>query len=918
MGIFATALRLKQLVSPTTPASGENLLYPKSDNKWYTKNSGGTETGLSLDGHTHSLTDLPDAWVKKAVRVATTAAITLSGTQSIDGVSVVAGDRVLVKNQSTVAQNGIYTVAAGAWTRTPGADTAGDIAGATVSVDQGTQGGQIWTTTFKTTDTLGTTAMIWYKVVDTAHIDWNGGSGSASVKEKKNALTFVQNTGNSVGSLVIRTGITFNNRMCALHIRGYNYMSNDSIINWRIHFYANSTPSIANPTILLSGDYGPSAIRIFRDPATNTVVIVVDTTSDWDYPKIIVDALVTHALVPDSELLTGWSASITTTIDPTYILMSTPTLQRNLRNTLNLSDLSSAATARTNLGLGNSATLNTGTTGSTVALGNHLHTGVYEPYSVITSKPSTDAPDTYPLGLSTFGVNNVAGWPTLYGAVFTVGPDSARKTQMFVADSGKLFVRAESGDAWMAWKEYSDTAHGHALTDANITGILPIAQIPVGTAAGTVLAGDTKLNTLGVDGELSMGSNRITNLGAPSLASDAARKSDVDAKANASHSHTIGDLPTDATNPAALGTAAPGSATTVARRDHVHAMPTAAQVGAATSSHGHALTDAAITGILAVAKGGTGATSAASALTNLGLTATAAELNVLDGIPAGLTATEIGYVDGVTSSIQTQLNAKAPTASPTFTGTVTVPAPSVNTAAATKQYVDDAVGANEIPGVIKMHAGISAPSGYLFCNGQEVSRTTYANLFAAICRQQSCTWASGSTTMTVADSSVLDVGWAVSAAFNIPAGTTIATIVNATTITLSQATTGVGSGATVTFAPYGLPTNASNFLIPDMRGRFPIGINDGATSQGNRLGDNEGGTTSNRESRLNHDHSHSVTAHSGNATGLTATSGGSQTNLARNTELQGHDHGGVTGMKALNDSNMNYHAFMTLNFIIKY
>lgn len=55
------------------------------------------------------------------------------------------------------------------------------------------------------------------------------------------------------------------------------------------------------------------------------------------------------------------------------------------------------------------------------------------------------------------------------------------------------------------------------------------------------------------------------------------------------------------------------------------------------------------------------------------VTASAAELNVLDGIPAGLTATELGYVDGVTSAIQTQINTKAPTASPTFTGTVTLP-----------------------------------------------------------------------------------------------------------------------------------------------------------------------------------------------------------------------------------------------------
>lgn len=53
------------------------------------------------------------------------------------------------------------------------------------------------------------------------------------------------------------------------------------------------------------------------------------------------------------------------------------------------------------------------------------------------------------------------------------------------------------------------------------------------------------------------------------------------------------------------------------------------------------------------------------------VTASAAEVNILDG--ATLTTTELNYVDGVTSAIQTQLNLKAPLASPTFTGTVTLP-----------------------------------------------------------------------------------------------------------------------------------------------------------------------------------------------------------------------------------------------------
>jgi len=54
------------------------------------------------------------------------------------------------------------------------------------------------------------------------------------------------------------------------------------------------------------------------------------------------------------------------------------------------------------------------------------------------------------------------------------------------------------------------------------------------------------------------------------------------------------------------------------------------------------------------------AISATAAELNIldGVTSTAAELNVLDGIPAGLTATELGYSDGVSSSIQTQMNTK--------------------------------------------------------------------------------------------------------------------------------------------------------------------------------------------------------------------------------------------------------------------
>lgn len=77
------------------------------------------------------------AW-KAAVRAATTANITLSGTQTVDGVSLVATDRVLVKDQTTASANGIYVVAAGAWSRATDADSAAELVNATTYVSEGT------------------------------------------------------------------------------------------------------------------------------------------------------------------------------------------------------------------------------------------------------------------------------------------------------------------------------------------------------------------------------------------------------------------------------------------------------------------------------------------------------------------------------------------------------------------------------------------------------------------------------------------------------------------------------------------------------------------------------------------------------------------------------------------------------------
>jgi hypothetical protein len=97
-----------------------------------------------------------------SVKAASTANLTLSGTQTVDGIALIAGDRILVKDQTTPAQNGIYAVAAGAWARVTDADTWNENVSAYVWVEQGTTNADTgWVSTADQGGTLNTTAINW-------------------------------------------------------------------------------------------------------------------------------------------------------------------------------------------------------------------------------------------------------------------------------------------------------------------------------------------------------------------------------------------------------------------------------------------------------------------------------------------------------------------------------------------------------------------------------------------------------------------------------------------------------------------------------------------------------------------------------------------------------------------------------------
>lgn len=142
---------------------------------------------------------------KDSVRCATTANITLSGEQTIDGITTVT-DRVLVKNQSSGAENGIYVSAAGAWARSADLNEDAEAEAFWVSVREGTANGvKVFGLTTDGAITVGTTSMTIAEMADpTTEIDTEKKS-HRGISTKSAAYTLVAG---DAGTVVDLTGGT--------------------------------------------------------------------------------------------------------------------------------------------------------------------------------------------------------------------------------------------------------------------------------------------------------------------------------------------------------------------------------------------------------------------------------------------------------------------------------------------------------------------------------------------------------------------------------------------------------------------------------------------------------------------------------------------------------------------------------------
>jgi len=157
-------------------------------------------------------------------------------------------------------------------------------------------------------------------------------------------------------------------------------------------------------------------------------------------------------------------------------------------------------------------------------------------------------------------------------------------------------------------------------------------------------------NTDAIEALEAVAAGKANSVHTHAIADVSGLQSALDGKAASSHGTHV---TYSTTAPVMDGTAAVGTASTVARSDHKHPIDTSRaskiEFDAHTSnkSNPHNVTLAQL-----------GVTATAAEINKMdGVTATTAELNIMDGVTA--TTAEINYLDGVTSSIQTQLNGKA-------------------------------------------------------------------------------------------------------------------------------------------------------------------------------------------------------------------------------------------------------------------
>jgi hypothetical protein len=460
---------------------------------------------------------ISDIDFKQAVRVVTTADVTLSGSAPnvVDGATLIANDRVLVAGQTTGSENGIYVVTTpgtgsnGTWTRSTDANATGEIeAGMILMVTDGTiYADTQWVLATNNPIVVGTTALTFQQnVTNTGNV--SAGSSGIRVLANSNVLVSVSGTANvatfAVDGLYITGNITTGNLA----------VGNDVVITGNLTVNGNTTT--INSNVITTND---KSITLANNQTTGANVdgsgIDVGSTSiaTWKYNNATVSWQSNIGLTPtaNATLELGGAANYWSTV-----YANTASLSGNVNSTgavistINATTISAAGNVTGNYILGNGALLtgvitsvaniNSGTSNVTVVgSGGNVTVGVGGTSNVVVWATT---------GEYVTGVISASG--NISGAQF-VG-NGAPLTNITGANvTGTVANATYATSAGSAATATSATSATSATTAGTVTTAAQGNITSVGTLTSLAVTGNTTSGNLLTGGQISAAGN-VTGL----------------------------------------------------------------------------------------------------------------------------------------------------------------------------------------------------------------------------------------------------------------------------------------------------------------------------------------------------------------------------------------------------------------------